>query len=80
MTVATSYQSVSDALKSEYDFSVTLTQHEKVLMLVALRDKIDERVKMAELLSNSDSADTYYRDAGRLTAIANKLSNTYPRD
>jgi len=80
MTVATSYQSISDAMKSEYDFNVTLTQHEKVLMLVALRDKIDERVKTAEILSNPDSADSYYRDAGRLTAIANKLNNTYPKD
>ena len=78
MATATSYQSVSDALKSQYDFSVSLTQHEKMLVLVALRDKIDERVKTAEFLSETESANTYYQDAGRLTAIANKLTNTFP--
>ena len=80
MTTANSYQSVSDALKSEYDFSVTLTQHEKMLVLVALRDKIDERVKTAEFLSGSDTANAYYQDAGRLTAIAAKLTNTFPKN
>ena len=78
MATATSYQSVSDALKSQYDFSVSLTQHEKMLVLVALRDKIDERVKTAEFLSETESANAYYQDAGRLTAIANKLTNTFP--
>ena len=77
---ATSYQSVSDTLATEYEFSVTLTQHEKMLLIIALRDKVDERLKTADFLKNTDSANTYYQDAGRLQRISMILANTMPKD
>ena len=80
MTTANSYQSVSDAITGEYEFSVTLSQHEKMLLIIALRDKIDERLKTADFLKNTDTANTYYQDAGRLQRIAMVLGNTYPKD
>ena len=80
MTTANSYQSVSDAITGEYQFNVTLTQHEKMLLIVALRDKIEERLKTADFLKNTDSANTYFQDAGRLERIARVLVNTMPKD
>ena len=77
---ATSYQSVSDNLATEYEFSVTLTQHEKMLLIVALRDKVEERLKTADFLKNTDSANAYFQDAGRLQRIAMVLTNTLPKD
>ena len=77
---AASYQSVSDTLATEYEFSVTLTQHEKMLLIIALRDKVDERLKTADFLKNTDSANTYYQDAGRLQRISMILANTMPKD
>ena len=77
---ATSYQSVSDTLATEYEFSVTLTQHEKMLLIIALRDKVEERLKTADFLKNTDSANTYFQDAGRLQRIAMVLTNTMPKD
>ena len=80
MTTANSYQSVSDALTTEYEFKVTLTQHEKVLLIGALIDKIEERLKTADFLKGCDSANTYYQDAGRLQRISMLLSRTLPKD
>ena len=77
---ATSYQSISDAITGEYEFSVTLSQHEKMLLIVALRDKIDERLNTATFLKNTDNANAYYQDAGRLERIARTLANTTPKD
>ena len=59
-----------------YKVELTLTQHEKILLLVALRDKVDERLKTAEVFMPSDSATPYFADAGRLQAIANAISLT----
>ena len=75
-----SYLSVSDAITGEYEFNVTLTQHEKMLLVVALRDKIDERLNTAAFLKNTDTANAYYQDAGRLERIARTLANTTPKD
>ena len=80
MTATSSYQSVSDALNKEYQFNVTLTQHEKVLLIVALRDKIDERLNTAGFLKTTETANAYYQDAGRLQRIAKVLSDTVPTD
>ena len=80
MTATNSYQSVINAMTAEFEFNVTLTQHEKVLLSVALRDKIDERLKTAEFLKNTDTANTYYQDAGRLERIAKVLNRTLPKD
>ena len=77
---AASYQSVSDAITGEYQFNVTLTQHEKMLLIVALRDKIDERLNTAAFLKNTDTANAYYQDAGRLERVARTLANTMPKD
>ena len=77
---AASYQSVSDTLTTEYEFSVTLTQHEKMLLIIALRDKVEERLKTADFLKNTDSANTYFQDAGRLQRIAMVLTSTMPKD
>ena len=74
----TATQSAASARK--YKLTLELTQHEKVLLLVALQDKVDERLKTAMVLSGLDSADTYFRDAGRLTRIARDLSNTMPEE
>ena len=78
--IAASYQSVSDTLTTEYEFSVTLTQHEKMLLIIALRDKVEERLKTADFLKNTDSANTYFQDAGRLQRIAMVLTSTMPKD
>ena len=59
-----------------YNFSVELNQHEKMLLIVALRNAIDERLKMAEFMNGSDAATAYFNDAGRLSLIAQKLGNT----
>ena len=80
MTATNSYQSVSDAITGEYQFNVTLSQHEKMLLIIALRDKIEERLKTADFLKNTDSANTYFQDAGRLERIARVLVNTMPKD
>ena len=77
---AASYQSVSDAITGEYQFNVTLTQHEKMLLIIALRDKIEERLKTADFLKNTDTANAYYQDAGRLQRISMVLSSTMPTD
>ena len=61
---------------ASYKVELTLTQHEKILLLVALRDKVDERLKTAAVFKRSASADTYFNDAGRLQAIANAISLT----
>ena len=80
MTATNSYQSVINAMTAEFEFNVTLTQHEKVLLIVALRDKIEERLKTADFLKNTDTANTYYQDAGRLQRISMILANTMPKD
>ena len=59
-----------------YNFSVELNQHEKMLLIVALKNAIDERLKMAEFMNGSDAASAYFDDAGRLSLIAQKLGNT----
>ena len=59
-----------------YNFSVEINQHEKMLLIVALRNAIDERLKMAEFMNGSDAAAAYFNDAGRLSLIAQKLGNT----
>ena len=64
---------------SVYTLTLELTQHEKILLLTALQDKVDERLKTAKFLSGTDSCNAYFQDAGRLTAIARDLSNTYPK-
>ena len=61
---------------TSYKVELTLTQHEKILLLVALRDKVDERLKTASIFKPSDSAKPYFEDAGRLQAIANAISLT----
>ena len=80
MTATNSYQSISDAITGEYQFNVTLNQHEKMLLIVALRDKIEERLKTADFLKNTDTANAYYQDAGRLQRISMVLSSTMPTD
>ena len=80
MTATKAYQSVSDAITGEYQFNVTLNQHEKMLLIVALRDKIEERLKTADFLKNTDTANAYYQDAGRLQRISMVLSSTMPTD
>ena len=61
---------------ASYKVELTLTQHEKILLLVALRDNVDERLKTAEVFKRSESAKSYFEDAGRLQAIANAISLT----
>ena len=69
----------STAGARDYKLTLELTQHEKILLLAALQDKVDERLKTAKFLSGTDSENAYFQDAGRLTAIARDLSNTYPK-
>ena len=64
---------------SVYTLTLELTQHEKFLLLAAIQDKVDERLKTAKFLSGTDTSNAYFQDAGRLTAIARDLSNTYPK-
>ena len=61
---------------ASYKVELTLTQHEKILLLVALRDKVEERLKTAAVFKPSASADPYFSDAGKLQAIANAISLT----
>ena len=75
----TATQSAAAVDASVYTLTLELTQHEKFLVLAALQDKIDERLKTAKFLSGTDSCNAYFQDAGRLTAIARDLSNTYPK-
>ena len=65
---------------SVYTLTLELNQHEKYLVLAALQDKIDERLKTALYMSGTDNANAYFQDAGRLTRIARDLSNTYPAE
>ena len=51
-----------------------------MLLVIALRDKIEERLKTADFLKNTDTANTYYQDAGRLQRISMVLSNTFPKN
>ena len=77
-TTSTSYESISKTFSvNKYELKLTLTQYEKVLLTAALMDKIDERIKIAEFI-DSDSANTYFTDAGRLQRIATKLARTTP--
>ena len=78
-TMLTASQSTAVASASVYTLTLELTQHEKILLLAALQDKVDERLKTAKFLSGTDSENAYFQDAGRLTAIARDLSNTYPK-
>ena len=78
--MANSYSAVADTLKSEYDFKVEITLHEKILLTAALSDKIEERLKTAEFLKGTDTANTCFQDAGRLQRIAMVLSDTIAKD
>ena len=69
----------SAPIASVYKVTLELSQHEKILMLAAIQAKVDERLKTAKFLSGTDTSDAYFQDAGRLTAIARDLSNTYPK-
>ena len=75
----TATQAAAVATAEVYSLTLELTQHEKFLLLAALQAKIDERIKTAKFMGDSDTANGYFQDAGRLTAIARDLSNTYPK-
>ena len=62
-----------------YSLTLELTQHEKFLLLSAIQAKVDERLQTAKFMLGQDTANAYFQDAGRLTAIARDLSNTYPK-
>lgn len=51
-----------------------LTFHEKMLVLAALRNYSDDRLKTAELFSYTEGAASYFADAGRLQLIGQKIS------
>ena len=75
----TATQAAASDNASVYALTLELTLHEKILLLAALQDKVDERLKTAKFLSGTDSSNAYFEDAGRLTAIARELSTTSPK-
>ena len=69
---------VVDSVKeSVYTFTAELTSHEKMLMMSALSNYVEDRLKFAKFM-NDNSAGAFYADAGRIHALALKLSQTAP--
>ena len=57
-----------------YLVKLELSLHEKMLVLAALRNYSDDRLKTAELFSYSEGGANYFADAGRLQLIGQKIS------
>ena len=68
----TSQKSTETELR--YVVKLELSLHEKMLVLAALRNHSDDRLKTAELFSDSGNSATYFADAGRLQLIGQKIS------
>ena len=68
----TSQKSTETELR--YVVKLELSLHEKMLVLAALRNHSDDRLKTAELFSDSGSSASYFADAGRLQLIGQKIS------
>jgi len=69
---------VVDSVKeSVYTFTAELTAHEKMLVMSALSNYVEDRLKFAKFM-NDNSAGAFYADAGRIHALALKLSQTAP--
>ena len=69
----------SSVSESVYTFTAELTSHEKMLVMSALANYAEDRLKYAKFMSDS-SASAFYADAGRIHALALKLSQTSPND
>ena len=70
---------VIPAKESVYTFTAELTSHEKMLVMSALSNYVEDRLKFAKFM-NDNSAGAFYADAGRIHALALKLSQTAPNN
>ena len=69
----------SSVKESVYTFTAELTSHEKMLVMSALSNYVEDRLKYAEFMNNN-SASAFYADAGRIHALALKLGRTSPNE
>ena len=70
---------VIPARESVYTFTAELTRHEKTLVMSALSNYVEDRLKFAKFM-NDNSASAFYADAGRIHALALKLGRTSPNE
>ena len=70
-------QVVMPVKESVYTFTAELTSHEKMLVMSALSNYVEDRLKFAKFM-NDNSAGAFYADAGRIHALALKLNQTAP--
>ena len=70
---------VNSVKESVYTFTAELTSHEKMLVMSALANYVEDRLKFAKFM-NDNSAGAFYADAGRIHALALKLSQTAPNN
>jgi len=77
--MSTAADSSMSAVES-IEFRIELTRHEKMLLLAAIANYKEERLKMAGFMNGSDSATGYFADAGRIDLIGQKLAKLVPSD
>ena len=68
----TSQKSTETELR--YVVKLELSLHEKMLVLAALRNYSDDRLKAADLFTDETMAAGYFADAGRAQLIGQKVS------
>ena len=73
------HEVVIPARENVYTFTAELTSHEKMLVMSALANYVEDRLKFARFM-NDNSAGAFYADAGRIHALALKLSQTAPNN
>ena len=64
----------STETETRYVVKLELSFHEKMLVLAALRNYSDDRLKAADLFTDEVMAAGYFADAGRAQLIGQKVS------